>query len=36
MFGGDQGGGRRAEAQTKGQDIMINLEIEFMDAVNGT
>lgn len=35
MFGGDQAG-RRAEAQTKGQDVMINLEIEFLDAVNGT
>ena len=35
MFGGEQGG-RRAEAQSKGQDIMINMDIEFMDAVNGT
>lgn len=35
MFGGEKGG-RRAEAQTKGQDIVINQEIEFMDAVNGS
>ena len=34
MFG-DQQGGRRQEAQTKGQDIVMNLEIDFMDAVNG-
>lgn len=35
MFGGEQAG-RRAEAQTKGQDIMVNLDIEFTEAVNGT
>ena len=34
MFGGEQRGPR--EAQTKGQDIVISMEIEFMDAVNGT
>jgi len=37
MFGGGPGGGpRSAQAQTKGQDIMLNMDIDFMDAVNGS
>ena len=35
MFGGEKGG-RRSQAQTKGQDIVINQEVDFMDAVNGS
>ena len=34
MFSGEQNA-RRAEAQTKGQDIVLNLEVDFMEAVNG-
>ena len=37
MFGQEGGGGRqRGQVQTKGQDIMLNMEIDFMDAVNGS
>lgn len=34
MFGGD--GKQRGQVQTKGQDIVLNLEIEFLEAVEGT
>ena len=30
-----QGGGRR-QAQVKGRDVVLNVEVDFMDAVNGT
>jgi len=37
MFGGEGGQKRRGSSnqQVKGQDVVCNLEIDFMDAVNG-
>jgi molecular chaperone DnaJ len=34
MFGGE-GGPKRGNVQAKGQDVLMNLEIDFMDAING-
>lgn len=34
MFGGE-GGPKRGNVQVKGQDVLMNLEIDFMDAING-
>lgn len=35
MFGGDGRQQRGGKVQTKGQDVVLNLEIEFMEAIEG-
>lgn len=34
-MGGATRGSRRAQQQAKGQDIMMTIEIDFMEAING-
>lgn len=35
MFGQEGRGGKGGQQQVKGQDIVLNLELDFLEAVNG-